>query len=241
MLFINWYQINWMAYMPIFIGLFLIVILFLRILRKLTRWAPIGVSHVAVGIIEFQNEQFILYHHQNPKSDNDSDLPPQLNPNYIPNPNSIFLISPLTVQRRDQYPLAVSIAITGRDVILPAKDQFFSWNDVTHQKFPSFLDHFNISSIIAFDYAIPFMFQLFSQLDDRNITWCFIRPTFQWTNVRLWYQLWPFSAVGLTILALRTICESKKTETDETGRDFSINSLKSVQYLFHRTRCIMAY
>ena len=98
MLFIDWYQINWMAYMPIFIGLFLIVILFLRILRKLTRWAPIGVSHVAVGIIEFQNEQFILYHHQNPKSDNDSDLPPQLNPNYIPNPNSIFLIPPLTVQ-----------------------------------------------------------------------------------------------------------------------------------------------
>jgi hypothetical protein len=240
MIFIEWYHTDWNLYLPVIIGIILIVILFLRILRRLTRWGPVSVSHVIKQKIEFQNTTITIYQHQIPSETNNNESGIEnLDPASLG--KNLLLIPPLSVNGEHNYHLAVSLAITGWKVVVLTPNQVNHIINIDNlELFNQMIQEFNITKAIIFDYAIPNVIQILlnvnivdnSSLPLSNINWCFIRPMLNWLEIKHWYQILPLSAMWWSRLKLMQFNPTSKIVNNQISEISNLVKVNLSRFFF---------
>ena len=66
MILFQWVQIDWIKWMPVEIAVLLGLIIIIRIMRRLTRWGPVRISHVTEGLWDYSGKSFRIYKKSNP-------------------------------------------------------------------------------------------------------------------------------------------------------------------------------
>ena len=62
----KWTEIDWIKWMPVEVAVLLFLIISIRIIRRLTRWGSIKISHVREGLWDFNGIKYHSYYKSNP-------------------------------------------------------------------------------------------------------------------------------------------------------------------------------
>ncbi|MHA1475843.1 MAG: hypothetical protein ACTSQ5_11740 [Promethearchaeota archaeon] len=209
----EWTQIDWIKWMPVEIAVLLFLIILIRIIRRLTRWGSIKISHVREGLWDYNGMKYHTYFKSNSletveiaeRTDRKSEKS-QLN-------NRILLIPPLMDKIIKGNHLATAITMIGHDVVVLnhnnvqdfCKDQIN--RDNTKLDFEKFLLEGQFSTVIIFDWSIFPIFKLMGfyenqpyNKDLKNISWILIRPTLKWSDIESIWKIIPFTGIWFSKL-----------------------------------------
>jgi len=209
----EWTQIDWIKWMPVEIAVLFFLIILIRIIRRLTRWGSIKISHVREGDWEYNGMKYHTYFKSNTletaeksdRKDKKSDKS-QIN-------NRILLIPPLMDKIIKGNHLATAITMLGHDVVALnhnnvqdfCKDQIK--NDNFRLDFEKFLIEGQFSTVILFDWSIFPIFKLLGFYDNKpynkdlnNISWILIRPTLKWSDIKSIWKIIPFTGIWFSTL-----------------------------------------
>ncbi|UYP45994.1 hypothetical protein NEF87_002279 [Candidatus Lokiarchaeum ossiferum] len=204
MIFFNWVTVNWLVWMPIQIIIIIILIFILRLLRRRHRWGPIEVSHVHEEYWHFQDQKIPCYVKSSPNREKTSQVTAKNVPYRPINQNScpkILFFPPIFAKTQQKYYLSMSLALLGFDVITISADQLCKLFPNAHgssKTFQTILQELKISKVIAFDYAISPIMQIYSNIstlerEKLKLKWIFIRPTLNWNFIQPSNHLLPFT------------------------------------------------
>ena len=203
----EWINIDWMKWMPVEIAILLFLIILIRIIRRMTRWGPVKISHVKEGEWDYNGIKYSTYY----KSSSFEEIDKK-NENSQKN-DRILLIPPLMDKIIKGNHLATAITMLGHEVIVLdhknvqnlCKIQMNTENNSTD--FEKFLLEGNFSSIILFDWSIFPVFKLLGFYDNQsinqnllNISWTLIRPTLKWSDIRSIWKMIPFTGIWFSKL-----------------------------------------
>lgn len=229
MLLFQWETIDWEKWMPLEVAVLLVLILFIRILRRFRRWSAVRSSHVSVTPWDWNSISGYRYIRQL-----DPSFPFKLaekktgeivikqfesssiNPSEGRSTTQILYIHSLCFHRPKYHPIPSSLALMGHNVISLTPSAFYSLiseKDNAENNFFMFLQHQNISTIIAFDHALAPLLDLLSDsvLSSSKTPLIspprliFIRPTGSWDTIKsagklLFHPLQLFTRLKLTHL-----------------------------------------
>jgi len=175
MLYIDWFHVDWFTWLPFFLGLIVIVIFILRLVRLLTRWSPIEVSHVKEYSENIEGDIIRIYQRINPD---------QSSIKTTQNPYAILLIPPQSVKGAKKYHLAVALAATGRKIYVLTPQLITNWmqTNTFSLKLANLLKNQNITSGIVFDHLFSRIIKDISPAD--KMQWIFIRPQIPHTRAK---------------------------------------------------------
>ena len=150
----EWTNIDWIKWMPVEIAVLLFLIILIRIIRRLTRWGPVKISHIKEGVWDYNGTKYRTYY----KSNSFENIDKQNEKSH--NDNRILLIPPLMDKIIKGNHLATAITMLGHEVILLdhnnvqnlCKNQMNQENNSTD--FEKFLLEGSFSSVILFDWSI---------------------------------------------------------------------------------------
>ncbi|MHA1563529.1 MAG: hypothetical protein ACTSPA_15615, partial [Promethearchaeota archaeon] len=236
-----WTQIDWIKWMPVEIAVLLFLIILIRIIRRLTRWGSIKISHVREGLWDYNGMKYHTYFKSNSletveiaeRTDRKSEKS-QLN-------NRILLIPPLMDKIIKGNHLATAITMIGHDVVVLnhnnvqdfCKDQIN--RDNTKLDFEKFLLEGQFSTVIIFDWSIFPIFKLMGfyenqpyNKDLKNISWILIRPTLKWSDIESIWKIIPFTGIWFSKLRfLKFQIQPSKSWLSEDGEKNLINYQKN--------------
>lgn len=235
MIFFNWVTVNWLLWMPIQVIVVVILILILRLLRRRHRWGPIELSHVHVEYFHFQDQTIPCYVKSSPNLEGNSQVRKKeirYQPaDHVSSPK-ILLFAPIFAKTQEKYYLSISLALLGFDVITISADQLRSLFPNVQESSNSFqliLRDLNISRVVAFDYAISPIMQLYSNItkserDKLSVKWIFLRPTLDWKYIQSSSKLIPFTYPWISRIKLShylswysSLTSSKSNLNDSVG------------------------
>ncbi len=214
----KWIEIDWFKWMPVEIAVLLFLIILIRIIRRLTRWGSIKISHVREGEWDYNGIKYHTYYKSNPlETVENTERKSENSPRY----DRILLIPPLMDNIKMGNHLATAITMLGHDVVLLDKNnvQDFCRNQIDGAKFSSNFEKFLIdahfSTVILFDWSIFPVFKLLGFNENQpinkdllKISWILIRPTLKWSDIRPIWKIIPFT--GIWFSKLRFIIYRKK-------------------------------
>ena len=212
----NWTQIDWIKWMPVEIAVLLLLIILIRLIRRLTRWGSIKISHVREGVWDYRGTKYHSYH-TSYKSNSLEIVDIQNEKTHKNNNNNnndrILLIPPLMENIIKGNHLATAITMMGQDVIV------LNHNDVqdfckdlkngenNNINFKNFLLEGRFSTVILFDWSIFPIFKLLGFYDNQplnkdlsNISWVLIRPTLKWSDITSIWKTIPFTGIWFSKL-----------------------------------------
>ncbi|QEE14449.2 hypothetical protein DSAG12_00262 [Promethearchaeum syntrophicum] len=211
----EWTNIDWIKWMPVEIAVLLFLIILIRIIRRLTRWGPVKISHVKEGVWDYDGKKYHTYYKSNPLENIE-----KLNEKSH-NENKILLIPTLMDKIIKGNHLATAITMLGHEIILLdhkhmhdlCKDQMNSENN--SRDFEKFLLEGGFSTVILFDWSIFPIFKSLGFYDNHsinqdllNISWILIRPTLKWSDIKSIWKMIPFT--GIWFSKLRFLIFQKK-------------------------------
>ena len=201
----EWTRIDWIKWMPVEIAVLLFLIISIRIIRRLTRWGSIKISHVREGLWDYNGIKYKTYYKSNPLETADGTDRKSENSQKI---DRILLIPPLMDKIKMGNHLATAITMLGHDVIVLDQNnlQDFCKNPKDGKKisvdFEKFLLEGHFSTVILFDWSIFPVFNLLGfnenqplKKDLSNISWILIRPTLKWSDIRSIWKIIPFTGI----------------------------------------------
>lgn len=202
-IFFKWTQIDWLKWMPVEIAVLLLLIILIRLIRRLTRWGSIKISHVREGVWDYNGTKYHSYH-------------PERQSEKSQNIDRILLIPPLMDKIIKGNHLATAITMLGQDVIVLNHNhvQNFCKNHKNQtnsenigSEFEKFLLEGRFSTIILFDWSIFPIFKLLRFYDKQqfnkelsNISWILIRPTLKWSDIKSIWKIIPFTGIWFSTL-----------------------------------------
>lgn len=193
MILIEWYQTDWFFYLPIILAILLVAILFLRVLRRATRWRAVDISHVWLTKDPADSNGLIFYIRKDSMEE-----PPEVSLKKVTDPTvpSILLILPLGTDPENKNYFASSLAVAGWNVIVLPSSSIISWiNDQQFDiNFKNLLIKYSISAGIIFDFACPLILQYLNN-NPNPIRWIFMRLTWSWENIQSLKKSIPFSVI----------------------------------------------
>ena len=219
-IFFKWTQIDWIKWMPVEIAVLLFLIILIRLIRRLTRWGSIKISHVREGVWDYNGIKYHSYHTSYESNtletlDNQSEKSQRNNNSN----NRILLIPPLMDNIIKGNHLATAITMLGKDVIILnhknvqnfCKYQTDRKNEENSEnigsEFEKFLLEGRFSTVILFDWSIFPIFKLLGFYDNQpfnkdlsNISWILIRPTLKWSDIKSIWKIIPFTGIWFSKL-----------------------------------------
>ncbi len=203
----EWTNIDWMKWMPVEIAVLLFLIFLIRIIRRLTRWGPIKISHIREGTWDYNGTKYHTYY----KSNSLENVDKQNEKSHYA--DRILLIPPLMDKSIKGNHFATAITMLGQEVVILdhknvqnlCKNQINTENKSTD--FEKFLLDGEFSTIILFDWSMFPIFKLLGFYDNQsinqnllNISWILIRPTLKWSDIRSIWKIIPFTSIWFSKL-----------------------------------------
>ncbi len=206
----KWTEIDWIKWMPVEVAVLLFLIISIRIIRRLTRWSSIKISHVREGLWDYNGIKYHSYYKSNPLET--VDRTERKSENSQKN-DRILLIPPLMDKIKMGNHLATAITMLGHDVIVLDRNKVldFCKNNEDGEKigldFEKFLLEGHFSTVILFDWSIFPIFKLLGFNENQplkknllNISWILIRPTLKWNDIRSIWKIIPFTGIWFSKL-----------------------------------------
>lgn len=220
MLGFSWVDIDWIKWMPLEVLVLAILIFIIRILRRTFRWKNIQISRTFKEKKGTNIGEITIYGQQEVNlalSTNDSifkNYSITLRTSPQKQAKKILYIPGLTGFSKHSNFLPQSCTLLGYDVLQITPNQFSILQIEYHQdpdSFFRFLSKENIHIVICFDYASPFFFSIMKSSEKSNefsrylnqIQWIFIRPLFEWHQLRNRFQFVPFTIGWFNLLKLK--------------------------------------
>jgi hypothetical protein len=212
MIMLQWYQIDWVIWLPVILLILLGVILLLRILRRLTRWGSVNTTNIKCFVKTFEGGKYAKYILQFDCCEEISSTEPASTKNNLSNSSkNVLIIPPLGVKGEKNYHLAMALAINKWDVLVLSPRLALNWveNKPTSTKLKSNLTRYiksnHISHIILFDYAMcPILNEIQKEISNLQIDRLIcIRPTLNWSHIRPFWHFLPFSERWWAVLKLK--------------------------------------
>ena len=255
MILFQWVQIDWIKWMPVEIAVLLGLIIIIRIMRRLTRWGPVRISHVTEGLWDYSGKSFRIYKKSNPfepeyqekhksieKTENNEIDSKEKKKN-----GKILLIPPVpptpNAKRFEKgNHVATAIAMLGHDVIIlnPKNLQnFFMKHDNGHESksgldFGRFLVDGDFSMVVLFDWAIYPVFKQLGFFGEHevekkllDISWILIRPTLKWSDIKPIQKIIPFTDIWIYILQFLGVRSKFFRNDADDGESGSKSELKT--------------
>lgn len=210
----EWTQIDWIKWMPVEIAVLFFLIILIRIIRRLTRWGSVKISHVREGDWDYNGKKYQTYHKSNTletaekteRTDKKSDKSQIY--------NRILLIPPLMDKIIKGNHLATAITMLGHDVVVLNRNNVQDFckekinRDNIRSDFEKFLLDGQFSTVILFDWSIFPIFKLMGfyknqpyNKDLKNISWILIRPTLKWSDIKSIWKIIPFTGIWFSKLS----------------------------------------
>ncbi len=206
----EWTQIDWIKWMPVEIAVLLFLIILIRIIRRLTRWGSIKISHVKEGGWDYNGMKYHTYFKSNSLETVDRT---EIKSEKSQKIDRILLIPPLMDKIIKGNHLATAITMLGHDVVVLNHNnvQNFCKDQINRNNikldFKKFLLEGRFSTIILFDWSIFPIFKLLefydnqpSNKDLKNISWILIRPTMKWSDIKSIWKIIPFTGIWFSTL-----------------------------------------
>jgi hypothetical protein len=195
MIYIEWFQIDYLTVLPIFLLIILGIIILLRIIRRLTRWGPVEVSHIRIEQTHIENIELEIYK--------------PIQPNEAT--KTIIFVPPLSLFKPRRNHIATALALYNFNVIL-LTPQFISQLDKNYQRtmiWNQLIDHFSPILGITFDYAMPSIIRSV-KFDSKPLFWIFSRPLLSRDHIQSIFLLFPFTPKWFS----RILYQIKKVKSD---------------------------
>ncbi|MHA1704433.1 MAG: hypothetical protein ACTSWK_19455, partial [Promethearchaeota archaeon] len=156
----EWTQIDWIMWMPVEIAVLLFLIILIRIIRRLTRWGSVKISHVKEGDWDYNGKKYHTYHKSNTLETAEITEGTERKKEKSKINDRILLIPPLMDKIIKGNHLATAITMLGHDVVIFnhnnvldfCKDQIN--RDSNRLNFEKFLLDGQFSTVILFDWSI---------------------------------------------------------------------------------------
>ena len=230
----EWTQIDWIKWMPVEIAVLLFLIILIRIIRRLTRWGSIKISHVKEGVWDYNGMKYHTYFKSNSVETVDRT---EIRSEKSQKIDRILLMPPLMDKIIKGNHLATAITMLGHDVVVLnhsnvqnfCKDQLN--RDNIKLNFEKFLLDGQFSTIILFDWSIYPIFKLLgfydnqpSNKDLKNISWILIRPTLKWSDIRSIWKIIPFTGIWFSKLRFLKFKKKFYKECSQIFNDITNNT-----------------
>ena len=230
----EWTNIDWIKWMPVEIGVLLFLIILIRIIRRLTRWGSIKISHVREGVWDYNGTNYHTYYKSNSVDNIDNQREKSQNI------DRILLIPPLMDKIIKGNHLATAITILGHVVIVLNHNnvQDFCKNQINTKNnsidFEKFLLEGGFSTVILFDWSIFPIFKLLGFYDNHsinkkllNISWILIRPTLKWRDIRSIWKIIPFTGIWFSKLRFLKFQKNFYKNSSPVFKNSANNPIKS--------------
>ncbi|MHA1777428.1 MAG: hypothetical protein ACTSWC_11685 [Promethearchaeota archaeon] len=259
MLFFQWERINWVKWMPVEVGVLLILILFIRLLRRYRRWNQVEISHVKKSVWKWQEYCGNFYENQiNLQFSKNIPIElssPKIEGNSLKNHHLLF-IPPVQGSLRVESVMASSLAICGISVwSIPPKIFYKILAHPNHARefFLQFIEEHSIDTVILFDHAIfPYFSCLISdhsinsslKENIRRLDYILIRPFWDLSNIKNFLKLIcnPLQALYfLNFLRYRRVflqLSKFKHNNPDDYTNLSIPKIQAYKQIIRRILCI---
>jgi hypothetical protein len=233
----EWTQIDWIKWMPVEIAVLLFLIILIRIIRRMTRWGSVKISHVREGVWDYNGMKYHIYFKSN--SLETSEITERKSEKSQKN-DRILLIPPLMDKIIKGNHLATAITMLGHDVVVLnhknihdfCKDQKNKEN--IRLDFEKFLLDGQFSTVILFDWSIFPIFKLMGFYENqpyikdlKNISWILIRPTLKWSDIKSIWKIFPFTGIWFSTLRFLKFQKNFYKNPSSIFKNIADNPIKS--------------
>ncbi len=220
MLCFTWQDFDWVKWMPVEVLALFLILYLIHMLRRLNRWKNVKISNSYKDFDKFTDIDFILYKtrkvnfYQESTQEGSTRNISQIDTEPNNHSKSILYIPSLGGFSHRSNFIQHSLTNQGYNVLEFSKKSFRSFiSHILHNPsiFSTFINNYNIATIIGFDYSVPFFLKFLRQVKTdlhqinllNSIKWIFIRPIISPSLLGSFFRFFPFSFAWITLMKIR--------------------------------------